>query len=225
MKNNKQLQPNSSEHFCLSKSGKLLGSGILRGGTSRFVPGKGHFAGFTLIELLVVVLIIGVLAAVAVPKYQKAIELSKVAKAKSFIRTATTAIDAYLLSLGGYPQPPWCGGCVNVDFMGSNHGGQQVLDIDLQQGLDCRAAASAMCADDSFLYDAYCSEAQCKVLADRHLNTDIYTTGFIYLPYRVQATKTASSNKWSYTCIPRGDAKGKVREIDKKVCESVNKSW
>ena len=57
---------------------------------------------FTLIELLVVVLIIGILAAVAVPQYQKAVEKSKAAQGIALVKSFAQAAEAYHLVNGTY---------------------------------------------------------------------------------------------------------------------------
>src|SRR5262245_53315278 len=53
-------------------------------------------SGFTLIELLIVVVIIGILAAIAIPKFAATKEKSYLATMKSDLRNLVTAQEAYL---------------------------------------------------------------------------------------------------------------------------------
>ena len=57
---------------------------------------------FTLVELLVVVLIIGILAAIAVPQYQKATLKSKTQRARFLLNTLNEAEEAFYLTTGNY---------------------------------------------------------------------------------------------------------------------------
>ena len=101
---------------------------------------------FTLIELLVVVLIIGILAAVALPQYQKVVEKSRATEAFQLLKTVDNAVDAYHLASGEWPKTfdelaieiPWTGrekaysnaisdarsnGTWSVQLEGNNKGG------------------------------------------------------------------------------------------------------
>ncbi len=62
----------------------------------------GGEKGFTLIELLVVVLIIGILASVAVPYYQSAVEMSRVASALAWGRAVMNAQDRFYMQNNRY---------------------------------------------------------------------------------------------------------------------------
>ena len=63
--------------------------------------------GFTLIELLVVVVIIGILAAIAIPKFSATKDKAKMASVKSDLRNTMTAEEAYFAdysTFGTLPQ-------------------------------------------------------------------------------------------------------------------------
>lgn len=66
------------------------------------LDGLAKRSGFTLIELLVVVLIIGVLAAAALPQYRVAVEKARVLRVLPLMRSISEAKQRYYMETGNY---------------------------------------------------------------------------------------------------------------------------
>ena len=155
--------------------------------------------GFTLIELLVVVLIIGILAAVALPQYQKAVEIARLAEAITIMNSLQKSIDIYILEhnfsegeLFFPPREP------SID-----------LDIDLPSTLEHDEDNEGTYKSKYFSYYLYCVDGSCTIYATRtnfQTGDDIYQIGFTY---------GHSSRKWNKECEPYDD-------IGTAICKSLN---
>lgn len=70
---------------------------------NEFRRNRARRAGFTLVELLLVLVILGVLAAIVIPKFSGRTEQARETAAKTQISGFSTALDAFEVDNGYYP--------------------------------------------------------------------------------------------------------------------------
>ena len=151
--------------------------------------------GFTLIELLVVVLIIGILAAVALPQYQQAVEKSRAAEALANISSFAKAVEVWKLANPG----------IGRTFTGQGSGVGQ-LDIDVPA--DWVQGTSSMITASSPEYKScsknFCYEINTWYIKAYRANSSTYKYGIYYDIYHK-----------SYLCMAYTAA-------DLKLCKSLS---
>ena len=152
--------------------------------------------GFTLIELLVVVLIIGILAAVALPQYQVAVAKTRFSKLQSILHTYKNAADIYVVENGEWP----------ASF--------NDLDITAPEGMTTKTPSGSVCVQNN---EFYCCMQTANGDQASGISCGLMDYSLVYqYRYLSYDGKTILNKYWCYS--------KQENAVSNKVCSAYNSS-
>ena len=154
---------------------------------------KRNNQAFTLIELLVVVLIIGILAAVAVPQYQKAVWKSRFTEMKNLASSFAEAEEVYYLANGKYT--------TSLDE----------LDVTILR------IKNDLCGSDSCYI--YMQNGRCILETRGGIDCRLYDNGIDYLSYRIFFNHATELAKNRY-CLAHNSKGVKAGDLNYMICQN-----
>jgi len=150
---------------------------------------------FTLLELLVVVLIIGILAAIALPQYKKAVEKSKMAEAVTVVKSIAQAQQRFYMINNRYAD------CTELEK----------LDIDLGGTNETSISGCSLKIISDFQYSSGNSSGTYIAFANK---IPVYK-------YYIYSNKT---NPNKIKCRYSGTNNYQPTQIQKELCDKLNET-
>ena len=167
------------------------------GNDNIIIPVRIATAGFTLIELLVVVLIIGILAGVALPQYQKAVAKARYTQMITAGKSLKDAMELYYMANGDYP---FFWSDLDITYPGCSEGtGRYMLWCD-------KFAVDMFAGSDKNLvfYDIYGIENNGVGKDTGYLGSHTQATYTVWLDQSANPSKTSCNSRITGLCQSMG---------------------